>query len=1683
MPFRLVLLAGIVFTNPVLADLQIDSFDDISGWNVWPANKILQGAAPGDPVNEGSGSLVADFTPYDNQDNFYINKTVSLDLSPGAIGVADAAISLWMWVGKDTLTARLQSIKFATATYNSEFEFVIQPWDKTWDIGWQQIIIPQAAFVESSTTTITPDWSNITWIGIHAGCYNDITPTDVVFDDLRLIETAPPPPPGPSDQIESFDNVVGLLNLSIWPDKGWVVQGTSGAGDPVTEGTGAMLIEYADNYAADPTGTFYINWNPASALDLSPATIGAEHAAISLWIWVGKDDIATARLHSIKLATTFYNSEFEYVIQPSNKIYDIGWNQVVIPQDDFINSSTTITDPDWANITWIQITATAYNDSAPTDVLFDDMRLVEHFPPPPPPPPGQIGQIDSFDDITGWNSTPPGVALQGTSGGGDPVKEGNGSLIADYTPYSTDAYTFAKSVSPPIDLAQAASIDALVNLSMWVGKTSETARIDTLAFETSAGNEYRYDFAAGGTTYPIGWNQLYVPMSDFVASGAPDWSAITQFEIGTTSHPDSSPTDVVFDNLRVIERPPVPVDGLIESFDDTSCMNVHPDKGWAEQEDQSYFEGTGALRMAYAANYAGDPTDDFQISWFTPQPLDLSPARINTDEASISFWMWVGKSTPTARATSLRMASDYAGHKFEYVIPASQENYAVGWNQVLIPQSDFTAVGNPDWSQISWIGFTTTSTPDANPTDVIIDNLRLVENKCNVHDLNGDCAYNLVDFALAAQCWHVDCTTNPEDICCTLGRNLTVSDLRCEYDETPLGMDVTQPRFSWVIADTKRGILQAGYQILVASSQANLDAGVGDMWDSGKVSSDASIHIPYSGQALQSKERYYWKARCWDQTGEVSDYSDSTWFEMGLLQPQDWTGDWIGGDPGVSSGTRKTENGDNLLRKEIALNKTVERAQVFISGIGYYELYINGSKVGDHVLDPAWTEFHFRTLYATYDVTELLQSGANALGVMLGNGYYSWYPYFYAPRMIFQMNIDFTDGTSMSVVSDSTWKTTTGPILTDEVYHGETYDARLEKTGWDSAGYNDSAWSAAQILSSPGVGAPGPVAGLTSQGIESLKVIETIPYERIFNGNVYDMGQNFAGWTRLTVQGNAGDTVVLRHAEDIYGDGTIDPATNGGAENTDTYILKGGGIEVYEPRFTYHGFRYVEVTTTGSPTIMNIEGRVVHNSVGTVGDFSCSKPILNKIHRNILWGMRSNLYGVLTDCPQRAERAGWMEVGHNLAESLIFNFDMARFYTKWMDDLKDDRGDTRFPIGSFANGTTATQVPYLGWASWPGDLAWTALPVIVPWHMYQQYGDKRILAEHYVGSKRFLDIIEEEAVNYLIIDNHNNPPNFALFSDWADPDAGSNYPTDADKESYRELHGTAFFYYCASTMVKQATVLGNSMDVAYYTALTDNIKNAFNSEFFDYGTNQYVTGSQYCNSMPLYLGIVPAGREANVAQNIANNLSAHGGHLSIGEVGMKYMIEALTDNGHADSVYTMVTKTSHPSWGHDANRQITVDGVTLDEFTTLVEFFNGGGSHNHIMWGTIDEWFYKALAGIDVNPDNPGYKDITIKPHVLGDLTWAQASVKTVRGMVVSDWTRGAGSLTLNVTVPGNSSANVQVPKVGLTNVSVTEGGAMIWQNSSFVAGVTGITAGSENSDYVMFDVGSGNYDFEISGD
>jgi len=917
--------------------------------------------------------------------------------------------------------------------------------------------------------------------------------------------------------------------------------------------------------------------------------------------------------------------------------------------------------------------------------------------------------------------------------------------------------------------------------------------------------------------------------------------------------------------------------------------------------------------------------------------------------------------------------------------------------------------------------------------------------------------------------------------------SMAVTELRCEYSANPLAIDTPQPRFTWLLESPQRAQRQTAYQILVASNQAKIQSNIGDRWDTGKVASNRSANVVYQGTPLTSGDICYWKVRVWDKDKHASSYSKTASFEIGLLHQSDWQGKWISATKGMSA---------PLLRKQFNMDKRIKRAKVHISGLGYYELYINGQKIGDQVLDPGTTyynndlplELGSRVLYATHDVTDHLKIGQNAVAVMLGNGWYSAEddippspshrePYGDRPILIMQMNIESTDGKVTNIVSDKTWKTAAGPITYNDYSNGEIYDARLEMPGWNKPGFNDSDWSYAQSAKAPG-------GKLVSQTMPPIKVVKTFKPVRILNPKenvyVYDFGQNFSGWTKLRVKGPKGTRVTIKHGARVHEDGSLDARSNlyncpdsqedylkgkGAKEGwhhvarqSDTYILKGKALEVWEPRFTLHGFRYAEVTGfPGIPTLESLEGRHVRSAVETVGDFTCSNDLINRIHQAACWTFMSSMQSFPQDAADRSERVGWL--GDPIPEDFMLNYHTAAYWAKYANDLKDAQKP---------NGDLPVYCPLHwrrtyknGYHLWP---VWKSTYPIVVWSVYQFYEDKRILEEHYQGLKKLVDLLTAAADNHIISQGHGDHME-------AQPDGTStSHPTRTPKA----ITSTAYYYFDTWILAQAANILGKTEDARHYANLAETIKNAFNQKFLNQSTNQYATGSQTSNAIALQMDLVPADRVNAVVKNLVEDIeSKHKNHLSTGMLGANALAQALPEHGAADVMYKIATQTTFPGWGY----------MIAQGATTLWEAWEGNTdpqlSYNMKLHGSIDKFFYKGLAGIRL--DAPGYKKFTIKPCVVEDLTFVKAKIKSIHGLITVDWKKGDKCFDMTVTVPTNTTAMVSVPKIGLKNVIVAESGRNVYKAGTLVKGVAGIITAVENDDYVTLDVGSGAYAFRLT--
>ena len=886
------------------------------------------------------------------------------------------------------------------------------------------------------------------------------------------------------------------------------------------------------------------------------------------------------------------------------------------------------------------------------------------------------------------------------------------------------------------------------------------------------------------------------------------------------------------------------------------------------------------------------------------------------------------------------------------------------------------------------------------------------------------------------------------------------SKLQCEYRENPINLDMAQPRFSWILESEQRGQKQIAYQLIVASSEEKLRQGNGDLWNSGKVESSQSIHISYKGTSLTSNQTAYWKVRVWDKDSTSSEYSEPATFSTAILKYTDWQAKWIGklyhSDPMTESGYYNNQiklnaRGDStnanprslLLRKELDVTKKIIKATAHVTGLGYYEFFINGQIIGDYLLSPAKTLYIKSILYDTFDVTQLLQKDKNTLGIMLGNGWFnplkkwwSWHMQWYGDKRAYlQMHIEYADGTSEVVVSDESWKSAPGPVISSCIYDGEIYDATKEIPNWKKPNFNDTSWESADVMESPR-------GKLMPQAMQAIKRTQILKPKTITNPKpgiyVYDLGQNFSGWVKLSVDGSRGDSVTIEYAENLRRDGLIDKTTNEGAISTDLYILSGNGLEIYEPHFTYHGFRYVQLTGfPGEPTLKNIEGVVVHSAVEQTGVFETSDENLNNIHKATLWSQRSNLMGFPTDCPQRDERLGWMGDAHVTAEEAIDNFNMPLFYQKWLNDVKEGQD------------IKTGDLPYIAPRPFyenQSDVAWSSGYHLMVWYYYREYGDEQFLEKHYDAMKRYIDFLGSIAKNHILPKDR--------YGDWLSPNR-----TGWWKAGIHLSVTTGYYYYVTSIVSKAAKILGNKVDEQFYSNLSSEIKDAYNKKFLDPISKQYEIGSQFANSFPLFLDIVPENDKEAVLNNLVDNIFEHKGHLSTGILGTKYLMEALWQQNKTDIAYLIASRKDYPGWIN-----------MIKDRTTLSENWDPNArSNNHVMIGSIDSWFYKALAGIDVDDSGPGFEKFNIKPFVPPGITFVKASRETVRGLVSSSWKMDENNFELAIKVPVNSTATVYIPTNSVENVT---------ENGISAKDAEGVSFLHQENEYAVYSVLSGQYNF-----
>jgi alpha-L-rhamnosidase len=861
-----------------------------------------------------------------------------------------------------------------------------------------------------------------------------------------------------------------------------------------------------------------------------------------------------------------------------------------------------------------------------------------------------------------------------------------------------------------------------------------------------------------------------------------------------------------------------------------------------------------------------------------------------------------------------------------------------------------------------------------------------------------------------------------------------VMDLKCEYATNPVGMDIQSPQLSWQLASEKRGVLQTAYQILVADSYENLAQNNGNIWNSEKVNSSQSTGISFGGPAeLTSRTRYYWKVRIWDSGNVVSDWSEPAFFEMGLLNQSDWNADWVGFTPGWTGRVL-------YFKRTFSVTKEIQKARAYISGLGYYELFINGRKVGDHVLDPAVSDYSKRVYYVTYDVADFLEK-ENVLVATVGPGWYGM------PKLRLQLELSFADGTNESITSTTIRNVTTGPLIRSGIYDGEYYDAREESTEIYSqapAPFINKKWGYASIADAPG-------GKMVSQKLEPVKIVDTInpavvkePLPGIY---VVDAGQNLAGWASLKVKGKRGTIITLKFAESLYEDGTVNQENLRTAKAEDTYIVKGDNEERWEPAFTYHGFRYIQVEGFPyPPKNEDIQIKVVRSSVNQVGKFRCSNDLLNRIHQMVLRTEASNLHSIPTDCPQRDERMGWLNDLTVRIEQALYNFDLSRFYSKFIDDISDTQEK---------DGSITCTAPYK-YGARPADPV-SASYLLLALKSYEFYGNKSIIIQHYKGLKAWVDFLYANTTDGIV--------NYSYYGDWSPPvEFGSTETGNSavSRLTPGKLMSTGYLLHCSRILSKMADLLGNEKDKLYYQDLADKTTTAFNKTYWNEELRGYASNNQACNSFALYIGVVDKDKIPDVVKNLVTDVKSHGYHLTTGNLCTKYLLETLTENGYPEIAFKIATQETYPSWGY----MLANGATTLWE---RWEYETGGemNSHNHPMMGSVDSWFYKYILGILPDSNNPGFEKFTIRPFIFNDLNFAEGELNTVKGIIRSSWRKEAGFIHMDVTIPGNSTAMVYVP--AKTMKSITE-------SNHRTTKVDGMKFVKMEDGYAVFQIGSGTY-------
>ena len=880
--------------------------------------------------------------------------------------------------------------------------------------------------------------------------------------------------------------------------------------------------------------------------------------------------------------------------------------------------------------------------------------------------------------------------------------------------------------------------------------------------------------------------------------------------------------------------------------------------------------------------------------------------------------------------------------------------------------------------------------------------------------------------------------------------------LRCEGLSNPVGVDMAQPRFSWQLQSPKRNTMQTAYEIRVAGGADALMSGKNLQWSTGRIASDQSIFVPYGGAPLVSGKKYFWQVRVWDFSGKPSEWSAPAFWQTALLHPGDWKAKWIG----VGFAEDSVDRPSPLFRHAFTANKKIQSATAYITSLGLYEAFINGKRVGEAFLTPGWTSYNKRLQYQVYDVTSLLQQGTNAIGAALGSGWYrgdiGWEGnknYFgKALSLLVQLEITYADGSRENVESHETWMSATGAIRSSEIYKGQECDARKEKKGWNTAAYNDEAWSRVRVMEAPKT----TLLATYNQPVTKHEVLSPVKIFHTPKGElVADFGQNLVGFVQLKVSGKKGDSVKISHAEVLDKAGNFYTLNLRKAKQQTIYVLNGEGEERFEPHFTFQGFRYIKLEGfPGELKPENISAVALYSDMPVTGSFSTSNPLLNQLQHNIQWGQKGNFLDVRTDCPQRDERLGWTGDAQVFSRTASFNMDVRNFFSKWLKDVAADQ---------LPNGAVPFVVPNVINPGASASAGWADVATIVPWNMYLAYGDKKLLEEQYASMKAWVNFMQQNSTGNLWNKGFH-------FGDWLfyrpdDDNDGRAAITD------KYLIAQAFYAHSTQLLVDAARVLGKEDDAAKYSSLLQQLKDAFLKEYMT-PNGRLVSGSQTAYVLALQFDLLPEALRAQAAERLVQNIKSYDNHLTTGFLGTPYLCHVLSRFGYTGVAYQLLLQETYPSWLYPVKMGATTiwerwDGQKPDStFQTP-----GMNSFNHYAYGAIGDWMYRVMAGLDIDPAAPGYKRIIIKPQLTEKIASAAADLETPYGKAASHWQQENGQLKMDVVIPVNTTATVFIPSK--TAADVLESGRSLSQSKDIRQ--KGVQGG-----YVVVELGSGQYHFTV---